>query len=823
MKYIKIIILLLVMTCFLCTCQSGDMEDSSEESTEASAVSLKPLEVVELLEDEVLTGYYTIKNFTYVTEDPEFIHPVVHTWMFPYVSHGTVQIWENGKNAFGGIVYAYHDFRGNLISSESENMVIEEIQKKNPSLAEKNLRYRSFSDGTKAVLTGGSESGTLQIHALDAAGIITASSTEIKATRPLWRISDNDLIFLYDYENLTQFYVLDPAMRWHGPFTTASAVMSCIAKKDGTVIVCCEDFSTLLYDPVSDTAVPVTLYKETETSRRATQILYGDGVTYFADTIGMTEQRDGVETQLFTWETSELGSTEIVVTEVLSERRFLAWRNRGFDGAYEPVILHPAQKPNHEGKKTITVASVRCDSHSIGAMIAETVARFNRENEEYYIVYKDFQTLAVNERLTDAWLQQKERDRQLTEALLTGEQFDVILFGDTQRADDFIKLLTENGRLCDLSSFAEEVGIADGFRYAASTDKNGTIPLLPITGSLSVLLTKNETLPQGTAFTLDRLQQIADTLSEGQTLFGLDVSTQVLSTILQDTVDLDAGTCSFDRPEFLGAMELLQNLTVDFNVKSTTYYDLLCGGLKSGSAYAAFDIDTGDYVIQNMKDDPIELLRNGTMQFLSCNLVNRDSVAGLFYIISALDGNARLCGYPTLYADETNPDGCAYFSGSLVAGMMPGTDETEAAAKAFLQMFYTEEAQSDSILSGYGLPVTQAALGSLVEEGYYYFRYGGENAEVILSSGETQPRLILLGTSEEPDENLVQYGEEIYISKEQCDEVLAFLTGTAVCGAPDAVIKSIIDEELSAFDAGVRTREEAVKIIQSRVGIYLSE
>ncbi len=830
MKYIKIIILLLLMACFLCTCQSDDNDQPYANGTETPAVSQSSVESVESMGDEVLTGYYTIKNFSYVSENPEFLPPDHQIYMFPYVSHGTVRIRENGETESEdiGIVYAYHDFQGNLISWESEAMMQEEIQQKNPSLSEKVPDYRSFSDGTKAVLTGDSETGTVQIHALDADGIITASSTDMAVTMTLWRISDNDLIFLYDYENLTQFYVLDTALGWHGPFSTASAVTSCIAKQDGTVIVCCEDFSTLLYDPVSDTAVPVTLYKETETSRRAKTILYGDGVVYFVDETGMTEQRDGVETTLFAWETSELDGSRIEVTEVMSNGRFLAWIDRG-DFAYEPVILMPSQAPNRAGKQELTVASVRCAA-AVSAVIADAVQTFNRENEDYYIVYKDYETIEVSPSITSEFAQQKERDRMLTDALMNGEHFDVIILGTFNDNSSFVDILTDKGLLSDLSSFAEEVGIADSFRRAVSNNKNGEITLLPVMGEVSVLMTKEETLPQGEAFTLDKLQGIVDGLSDGQTLFGLDVSTQILAMILRDMVDTDLGVCYFDDPKFLDAMDMLGNLKVDFKVKSTKYYDLLCGGLKSKWSTVVFHIDTGEYHISNfdIKDDPIENFRNGTLQFLSCDLVTKDSVAGLFYIMDALEGNARLCGYPTLYADETNSDGYGYFTGSLIAGMMSGSDETEAGAKAFLKMLYTKKAQSDSALSGYGLPVTEEALQTLVKEGYYYFKYGGEGAEVISRAGENRdivvhkPSLVLMGYMKEKYDQFMD-ATEVYITQTQCDEILDFLCGTTVRGAPDAVIKSIIDEELSAVDAGVRTREEAVKIIQSRVGIYLSE
>lgn len=43
------------------------------------------------------------------------------------------------------------------------------------------------------------------------------------------------------------------------------------------------------------------------------------------------------------------------------------------------------------------------------------------------------------------------------------------------------------------------------------------------------------------------------------------------------------------------------------------------------------------------------------------------------------------------------------------------------------------------------------------------------------------------------------------------------------CAKADSVVQNILDEELSAVTAGIRTKEDAAKIIQSHVSIYLSE
>ena len=75
-----------------------------------------------------------------------------------------------------------------------------------------------------------------------------------------------------------------------------------------------------------------------------------------------------------------------------------------------------------------------------------------------------------------------------------------------------------------------------------------------------------------------------------------------------------------------------------------------------------------------------------------------------------------------------------------------------------------------------------------------------------------------------PDKSVFNGGDALYFLKNNAffiDDCL-FLSSD-YCGKADSVVQSILDEELSAVTAGIRTKEDASKIIQSRVSIYLSE
>jgi hypothetical protein len=64
---------------------------------------------------------------------------------------------------------------------------------------------------------------------------------------------------------------------------------------------------------------------------------------------------------------------------------------------------------------------------------------------------------------------------------------------------------------------------------------------------------------------------------------------------------------------------------------------------------------------------------------------------------------------------------------------------------------------------------------------------------------------------------------EIVFTEEDKAALLAFLDTCRMQANTDTVITSIVNEELSAWREGVRSLEDAAKIIDSRVWIYLNE
>ena len=62
------------------------------------------------------------------------------------------------------------------------------------------------------------------------------------------------------------------------------------------------------------------------------------------------------------------------------------------------------------------------------------------------------------------------------------------------------------------------------------------------------------------------------------------------------------------------------------------------------------------------------------------------------------------------------------------------------------------------------------------------------------------------------------------LTQEERDYIADYIKGiTKVSGGYDVHIQEVIDEEIKAFFAGDKTAEEAAKMIQNRISIYISE
>ena len=188
------------------------------------------------------------------------------------------------------------------------------------------------------------------------------------------------------------------------------------------------------------------------------------------------------------------------------------------------------------------------------------------------------------------------------------------------------------------------------------------------------------------------------------------------------------------------------------------------------------------------------------------------SVEDIGYNDMYFGGKCSYIGYPC----RQGSGNVLFFSGGCA---MSASCADKAAAWDFIRIFLTEEYQRRQ----YGLPLRQDLLQEQLEEAMRIDYETDEEGHYLLDeNGERIP--LSRGGMGYSDESGAMVEFEYYgLTKEQADRFLAVLNSADKCLEFDMKIYSIVREEAAAYFAGQKSPEEVAKLIQSKVGLYLSE
>ena len=571
----------------------------------------------------------------------------------------------------------------------------------------------------------------------------------------------------YNTYDITEIRILDAALGVHGPFSVDSAVLEVTQADDGTLLLSAEDGSAYRYSPQSDQLTREWLVEDTENARRAERIVSRcDGVYLFCYD-GIYVQRDGEETLLLDYAASYLDSRTTHIMDILPEDGgFFAWHTDALTGSAYPALLLPPGDAPTPVRTPLTLVSVNCGTDG-AQMLSAAVNTFNREHPQYVIVHHDLDR-APGTGQTDSAEAAAERMR---EWMLSGCPGDLLVIGKYAAwlTKPMLGTMEEQNLFADLSGYADRVSMIT----AARSDTAGM--LLPLTGSLQALAAKPAVLSGGGDLTREQLYALAGALEDGGVLFDdPGVSVSLLQVGIADFIDREAGACTFDSPAFGELVKFCQAVRDCAEVS---------GGMLSS-------VEGQDAYLREMHIDSRDSLANE---------IRKCSRAGTVPI-----------GYPT------ENSGVLRFIPNLRVALLADSTMTEG-AYAFLDLLFSDTVQSSPALTAEAIPVTVGGWEQLLVPGFWCF--SGAETE------HTYPSLVYVGQDSFTEAELMMYriDETVHLSSENHRRLFSFFTQTPGRTEPEPVIASIVNEELSAVTAGVRSAADAAAIIQSRVSIYLSE
>lgn len=282
--------------------------------------------------------------------------------------------------------------------------------------------------------------------------------------------------------------------------------------------------------------------------------------------------------------------------------------------------------------------------------------------------------------------------------------------------------------------------------------------------TIETLAGRRDVLGSRTAWTLAELQEARAKLPEGAPVFGAgDIQDGILFRCVGhnsgDFLDWSTGSCRFDTAEFRRILEFAGS----FPAETTEEMSFFSQGLSMERVCAGEQL-TEDLMI--------------------------DSPADFLYAFRSLEDGASFVGYPS----ET---GGSFFRMYQCMGISATAKNPEAAwrfVRTFLSWKHQKKLKN-------AFPTNRAAFEACMEDAM-----SGKIKYEVYAGGDNMETFFLQPMSEEEYARFM----ELY---ESCDRTM---------GYNDAVMSIVLDEA-SYYFSGEKTLDETVRVIQSRVSLYMAE
>ena len=520
--------------------------------------------------------------------------------------------------------------------------------------------------------------------------------------------------------------------------------------------------------------------KETPVSSRAWNILPGNDVyTYFFTNNGSIfgERRDTGEVEkVVDWMACDVDSNSINSDRFgfLSDGRIVAVTyDYSDDGPsrQQVLVLNRVDAASVTTKTELTLACLYLDYN-----LRSQIVKFNKSNPDYRIVVKDYSEYATDDDYNAGLTK-------LNTEIISGKVPDIIVNGTELPIGQY----AAKGLLEDLWPYldADPEYSRDKFMTqplnAAQTD--GKLYRLPIDFGITTAFGLGKVVGEYTTWTLADVNDALSKLPEGATVFN-KYYTQ--AQMLQYCVAMNAesfmnwqdGTCSFDSDEFRALLEFVKPLPAEYDWQSDS------------------DDLESDY----------SRLKNGKQLLYPTSLTGFDD---LYYTFAALNNDVCFVGFPR----EDGSSGSAFNANCTLS--ISTTCKDKSGAWTFIRSTLSDDYQNDL----WNYPIVKSVFESKAQKAMTQeYETDADGNQILDDDGNPIP--ISNGGMSYGDEPMI----ELYaVTQEQYDAVLALIDSTTRFVDYDQNVLDIISEEAAGYLAGSKTVEEASRLIQSRVSLYIQE
>lgn len=503
----------------------------------------------------------------------------------------------------------------------------------------------------------------------------------------------------------------------------------------------------------------------------------------------------GELTEEINWLNSDLNGNRVSVLSGLADGSVLiSESSRNYDSMKLARLTEVGDKVE---KYVVNFASVYLDDN-----MTEAIISFNKQNEEYRIVYNDYSVYNTEDDY-EAGIKQLNNDiiaGKIPDLMsLDGLDFDV--YASKGLLYD-INLLMNKDESFNRADYLENI-------LEATTVGGKLYSIIP-NFTIQTLVGKKSIVGDRMSWTMEDLKKVMAEYPDA-VVFGTLTKQDVLNNFtrlsLDKYIDTENGSCSFDSPEFVSVLELINSFPEEIDWDK--YYE---------------NMTEEDYMLEEL-----QYLENRTL--LSYVYISRFNYPY----------QARMFGEEVSYVGFPVPEGI----GSAIS---PSTELAISAktkgmdiAWAFVKYLLSEEYQKDTNYTfSINRKVTEDMAKKALEEADKRRQQLAEREEAmggVIGGSDIAVDMeyagngvmvsatpaVAEGTDQSTQDKLNNLYKERLLTKEDADALMALITSVNSVARSNPEVEKIITEESAAYFSGQKTAQEVAKTIQSKVFLYVSE
>lgn len=481
-------------------------------------------------------------------------------------------------------------------------------------------------------------------------------------------------------------------------------------------------------------------------------------------------KEDGTAEKLFSWMDCDVNSNNIDQFFILSDGRVAALERdySSPETACNLIIMNRVDASALPKKEEVTLGCMSLDWD-----LRTNIVEFNRSNPNTRIVVRDYSEYITDDDYESSYAAALQK---LTTEILSGSAPD-ILCTDRLPVDQYIAkgMLMDLWPLIDSDPELSREDLMTHFFDVLSVD--GKLYQVTDTFTIQTAVVNSDIADGRTSWTLKELLEARDSLQPGASIFGqYDTSEYILQSMIEynmdQFLDWEAGSCSFDSDEFLDIL----NFAAEFPQE--------------------VDYDSIDW---ETEESEYTRLKTGKQLMMSGGIHSFDDVqfhSGVF------EGKASYIGFPTISGSGSSFScyGCLAIS---------STCKNVDVAWGLVRTLLLEENQVEEYM--YEFPTNKHAFEVYKEQAmtpeYTTDPETGEKVEV--SSGG-------IGFND--------FMVELYsVKQEDFDSFWAVYENCATVSAGNNEVINMIKTQAKAFFDGQKTAEETAKLIQDQISLYMME